>query len=292
VASGGDPIDAAVVVAGYLSELRDLHVTNTCADSSQIAAVISNDQQFVNIRRVTIRITNVFAAEPWGSWGIYNSGSVLGVSDVDIYVEGDYFSYGIFSTGGEFKLDRSEVKAKTLSGLDATGVYSDGNTPRFTDSEVVASGGLTHTYAIRGTGYKPEFHNVRAVVEDPGVTAIAINLDGCDDLDFTGVRATGGDIGVRLWIPSGSPSTTYGASFVDLASTGTETGLELDADAGTIAADIRNSMIDGGTNSISSAGSTVGIATSQLKGGPVAGTGFSCAAIVDESLTFYADSCP
>ena len=97
---------------------------------------------------------------------------------------------------------------------------------------------------------------------------------------------------MRLYVPSDSPAGTYDATMIDLRSTGTETGLELDADAGNIAAIIRDSVIEGPTNSILSSGSAAEVAMTQLKGGAVAGTGYSCAAIFDESHTFYPDSCP
>ena len=259
-ASGSSSSDTGTVVGADNAELRFLTVKNT-GGSDHAIAVYNGD--------TSPRLTHLTALA---------SGGV----DLNTAV------YNLASTSTPPTPTMENVTAIASGGFQAEGVDNAGSAPTMKDVTARGYGATGFNYGIYNDTINIAMLDVTAMASG-GSTARAIRNNDCSLAIMTNVTAVanGGTSENTAVYNQGS---TAWLMYVTATAAGTpSTGLFNSGPAVTV--DL--SRIRGVTSSIDNVfGGVVGVGASQLLGGPVTGSGVTCAGVYDENYVFSSSTCP
>ena len=281
---------AAVVVGGQFTEVRDVVIQNTCADTSLYAVAYFNEGMSAKLRRVHAYIQNSMTVNPYGAWAIYNTANSFELADVKAVAFGDSLARCIYNTGDDAVFRRVEVTSQSSGGFHAQGIETFGDRLQLIDVDVEAGGALS-TAGILGSATGATLRNVTVNVWG-GLTPPAISLQDPQDLVLDSVIAKGGATGIALHVNPDAPAVAHKVTLTNVTAEGTGRGFRTSASVGTVDAVVRGSTIHGATNSIEASNSSIGVGGSQVSGGPISGSGCTCAGVWDEAFVFYPSTCP
>lgn len=258
-ASGHTTSATGTVVGADNAELRFLTVKNT--GGSACAVAIYNGE-------TSPRLTHLTASASGGSnlnTAVYN------------YAE------------GSASPTMANVTAIASGGFQAEGVDNAGSAPTMRDVTAGGYGATGFNYGI----YNDAINNIAMIdvtaVASGGSTARAIRNNDCSLAIMTNVTA-GANGGTSENTAVYNQGSTAWLMYVTATAGGTQSkGLLNSGPAVTV--DL--SRIRGVTSAIDNvSGGVVGVGASQLLGGPVTGSGITCAGVYDEAYVFYPSSCP
>lgn len=201
-------------------------------------------------------------------YGIYNTMASPKINNADVSINGDN-PYGIYSYGSSSPRITNASVTVTASSNDAYGIYNDSGVSIFlSDVNVTVSGAANNLACTsRNSVTSGALNNVSLSVTAAAGTNYAFEVQGISSGLFTlnGVTAT-----------ASGGANNYGV-FVN--STG---NVKID-----------HSVITGTSNTVvTTGGGTVKIGNTRLEGGPVSGSGITCAGVYDENYSFSAGTCP
>ncbi|MGB3906287.1 MAG: hypothetical protein WBB22_15360, partial [Anaerolineae bacterium] len=289
MADGSDSPATGTVVGSDNAELRFLTVANSGGNSYAIA--IYNGDASPTLRQVTATA----AGGTLGNYGVRNATTTSSsptMIDVTATASGGGTAAGVDNAGSS-----PTMKDVTATGSGATGsnygIYNDADSMQMTDVTAIASGG-TDAIAVRNCYCSTTMTNVTASASGGSSSNLAV-WNQHSSATLTNVTASAQGTGSKGLLNSATTSGTVLVTVDHSRISGDIYGLYNDPASATnpYTVTVDTSLVNGGTSTISNGlNVTTLVGASQLAGGTVTGSGFTCAGVYDENYTFSSSTCP
>jgi hypothetical protein len=288
VASGSLSYETGTVVGANNAELRFLTVENK--GGSDFAVAIYNGDTSPRLTHVT--------ASAWGgnsNFGVRNSATTSAsptMANVIATASGGGTAVGIDNAGSA-----PTMRDVTAQGSGATGtnygIYNDADSITMTDVTAIASGGSS-ARAIRNAYCSTTMTNVTATASGGSSENLAVYNQHSPAV-MTNVTASAEGADSRGILNSGPESGSFLVTVDHSRISGDTYGIynQPTSSSNPYTVKVDTSLVSGGTNTILNGDHvTTLVGGSQLEGGPVSGSGFTCAGVYDENYAFYSSTCP